>query len=163
MTHIHECILIESPPSIALPAIERYLESKGNTLNLTLPLKSLGLPTELELSREVKVEFVPFVQNKLAPGRRNERIALEWQPEGNGPYPTFKGQLIIRPLSGDTELELKGGYEPPLGGVGKMFDNVAGKHIAQATARELLEVLKSDLEHEFALFKSEVAPLPTAP
>ena len=105
---------------------------------------------------------MPFHQNKLTPGRRNERVALEWRPEGNGPYPTFKGQLTIRPQSGDTELELKGGYEPPLGGLGKMFDNVAGKRIAEATARELLELLKSDLELEFASFKSEVGSLSTA-
>ena len=29
MTNIRECIVIGSPPSTALPAIERYLESKG--------------------------------------------------------------------------------------------------------------------------------------
>jgi hypothetical protein len=162
MTNISERILIGSPPSTAVPGIERYLENKGNTLTLTLPLKALGLPTELELSRQVKVEFVPFRQNKLTPGRGNERVGLEWRPEGNGLYPTFKGQVIIRPMSGDTELELKGGYVPPLGGFGKMFDDVAGKRIAQATARELLELLRFDLEQEFAIFKSEVASLPAA-
>lgn len=156
MRQILEQVTVSAPPSIAIAAIERFLHSRKNTLDLILPLKELGLPTELGIAREVQAEFLPNRRNKLMLGRKHENIELEWHALGGGPYPTFKGWITVRPLGTRTELELKGGYEPPLGAVGAAFDAVAGNRIAHAAAKTLLAQLGRELEREFDEFKTTI-------
>jgi hypothetical protein len=156
MPHITERIEVASPPSIAADGIERYLRSKDDVIDLVVPLRALGLPTELELERPAKVEFLANRRDKLMLGRSHEQLSLTWGPHHGGPYPTFKGKLTIRPLSGKTELELAGTYEPPFGAFGAVFDAAVGHRIAQAAARALLRELKAELEREFATFKSAI-------
>jgi hypothetical protein len=59
-----------------------------------------------------------------------------------GPFPAFAGTLFITPSeAADREsiVTLDGHYHPPLGVAGDMFDALVGKHIAQASATDLLE------------------------
>ena len=160
MKEIVERIVAASPPSIALRAIERSLSANNNTIELIVPLRAFGLPTELGLEREAIVTFSAGHRNKLMLGRRYERLAIEWKPKGGGPYPTFKGRITIRPLSGGTELELRGRYEPPFGPAGAAFDKVVGGKVASATALALLAQLKGELEREYAGFKEAIETAP---
>ncbi len=162
MTTIRESILAASPPSVVLSGLERYIESKQHVLRLTVPLKSLGLPSELGLSQSVRISFSSKRRGPLTTGRGNEGMSLEWAAEGGGLFPTFEGTLILRPHSGQTELELKGGYTPPLGEIGAAFDAVVGNKIARATIRILLENLRAALEEEFATFKEAVKEMQCA-
>jgi hypothetical protein len=159
MTTISARIIADSPPSIALGSMERYLNAKSRVLDLVVPLKGLGLPTELELERAVTVEF-RTQRNKLLIGRDPERIDVAWSPKDGGPYPDFKGSIAIQPASGNTELELHGEYEPPLGFVGAAFDAVLGNRIAQATANALLGTLKAELERDYATVKDTIENAP---
>jgi len=158
MTRINESIIIASPPSVALRGLERYIANKKNVLSLAVPLSSLGLPTELGITQNVRVTFSSQSRSPLSTGRGYEGMTLEWGPEGGGPFPTFSGALIVRPHSGKTELELKGGYTPPLGDIGAAFDAVVGSKIARATIQILLDNLKGALEEEFATFKEATQP-----
>ena len=158
MTLIRETILTASPPSVALSGLERYIESQQNVLTLAVPLKSLGLPSELGLSQAVRVSFSSQRRGLFSTRRGYEGMSLEWAPEGGGPFPKFEGNLTLRPNSGQTELELKGEYAPPLGEIGAAFDAVVGNKIARATVRMLLENLKAALEEEFATFKEVTQP-----
>lgn len=158
MTTIRESILVASPPSVVLSGLERYIESKQNVLTLTVPLKSLGLPSELGLSQNVRVSFSSVRRSPLTTGRGNEGLSLQWAAEGGGPFPRFEGKLMLHPHSGQTELKLTGSYTPPLGEVGVAFDAVIGNRIAQATVRVLLENLKAALEEAFAAFKEAMQP-----
>jgi hypothetical protein len=72
MPYLRETLEASTPPSIALEAIERYLQSKHNTLNLLVPLSALGLPSNLELEKPVNVEFVPARRM----GRRKSSCAV---------------------------------------------------------------------------------------
>jgi hypothetical protein len=45
---------------------------------------------------------------------------------------------------------LEGGYEPPLGAIGKAFDAAIGHKIAESTADDLLNVIGERIEHDFA-------------
>lgn len=92
MKAIRERITVASPPSIALRGIERYFASKKDGLELRVPLRSLGLPSELGLERTVTVKFVPEQRDKLMLGRRHERLNLKWMPKGGGPYPASFSQ-----------------------------------------------------------------------
>jgi hypothetical protein len=156
MKEIVERITAASPPSIALRGIERFLSANNHTAELIVPLRAFGVPSELGLERQVTVTFRPARRNKLMLGRRLESVYLEWKPKGDGPYPTFKGSITVRPLSGETELELKGRYEPPLGPVGAAFDTLVGNNLAKATALALLASMKGELEREYASFKDAV-------
>ncbi len=73
---------------------------------------------------------------------------ISWEPEVGGIYPTFHGSLSIR--ASDTyehsRLELHGKYDPPLGAIGKAFDNVLGKRIAEATGERLIEEIATTIE-----------------
>jgi hypothetical protein len=159
MTLVQESILIASPPSTALSALERYIASKQNVLTLTVPLKSLGLPSELGISQSVRVSFSSKRQDPLSTGRGNEGMSIEWAPDGGGPFPTFSGMLTLQPQSGQTRIEMNGEYSPPLGEIGAIFDAVVGSKIARATIRILLENLKEALEDEFATFQDAVEPV----
>lgn len=161
MKQILERASVACPPSIALDVIERYLRSRANVLDLLVPLKALSLPSALALERSVTVVFETDRHQKLVLGRHPDRLALRWKPQGDGPYPTFNGALTIHPLSGGTELELKGEYEPPFGTLGAAFDAVAGNRAARATARALLGELKGELEREFATIKDSIALAPS--
>lgn len=158
MAYLRETIEAPTPPSIALAAIERYLESKGNTLNLVVPLSALGLPSNLELEKPVTVHFKPARRNKLMLGRRDERLHLQWKP--SGPYPAFEGFVAIRPASGQTQIELRGSYKPPFGPLGEAFDSALGYRIAHVTAAALLQELKEELERDFAAVKATIETAP---
>jgi hypothetical protein len=59
-------------------------------------------------------------------------------------------ELAIYPLSKDeTQLDLRGNYEPPLGPLGEMLDAVVGHRIAEASVHrflfEIATLLKSEL------------------
>ena len=160
MRRIVERVEVASPPSIALSGIERYLQSKDGRLELVIPLKELGLPVELGLERRVVVTFLPRQRNKLMLGRKHEHVELDWRPERGGPYPAFKGRLTIRPLSGKTELELAGRYEPPFGAVGAAFDAVIGGRLARITASAILAELAAELSREFGAVKAAIETSP---
>lgn len=156
MRDIVERIAVSSPPSIALRGIERFLNANNHTAELIVPLRAFGLPSELGLERQATVTFVSQARNKMMLGRRHESVALEWRPKGDGPYPTFKGRITVRPLSGETELELKGHYQAPFGPIGAAFDAIVGNKLAHATALALLASIKGDLEREYASFKDAI-------
>ena len=159
MTNLEARTVADSPPSIALGSVERYLSSKSHILDLVVPLKGLGLPTEMELERPVTVKFQSHA-NRLLIGRRNEEMDVSWTPKDGGPFPSFNGKISIRPASGKTELQLDGSYEPPLGAVGAAFDAVIGSRIAQATANALLATLKDELERDYAAVKATIETTP---
>ena len=159
MTEVYGKTTVKAPYSVAMDAIVRFLKAKKNRVVLTVPLKSLGLGTNLGLEREVDVAFVPLHGHK---GERllHDELQLAWQPTGGGPFPAFKGSLKMHPLGADTELILNGEYQPPLGAVGEAFDAVIGKRISEATAQELLEALRAGLEADFAAVKATIEETP---
>lgn len=159
MRKVIERVEAAAPPSIAVSVFERYLKNTGYTLQLEVPLKDLGLPTELGLERAVIVDFTSHRHGQFL-GRLNESVSLSWRPVDDGPYPTFKGSLTIRPLGTKTELELHGHYEPPLGALGAAFDAVVGGRLAHAAGKALLAELAGELEREFGAFKAAIDTAP---
>jgi hypothetical protein len=126
-----------------LPVSER---GEGRVMRLRTPLSALGLGDTVALDRDV----VARLGTAPEPAGMEHGIKVEWEPEGGGPFPTFQGSLAI---SADTPksstISLDGAYEPPLGAVGKVFDAVVGRRIAEATADELLKVLGEKIELEY--------------
>lgn len=76
---------------------------------------------------------------------------VTWRPDGGGPFPSFDGRLTVRHDERYEQcvLELDGGYRPPLGAAGEVFDRLIGRAIALATARELLDRFGSLMEERY--------------
>ncbi|NNM99715.1 MAG: hypothetical protein HKL91_07955 [Candidatus Eremiobacteraeota bacterium] len=140
---------IEIRRQVACP----YTRAKELLRDRLQPLADAGasLPQRLsltfhdrELGKEVEMQFAVARD----PMHFDEPWAISWQPEVGGLYPSFHGSLSIR--ASDTyesaRLELHGSYEPPLGAIGKAFDNVLGKHIAEATGARFLDEIASTIE-----------------
>jgi hypothetical protein len=86
------------------------------------------------------------------PADMTPRFAVHWEAEGDGPYPIFEGELHVE-ADEDYQtffLTLEGGYEPPGGAAGQVFDAVIGRHVAIASARGLLQQLCTEIESLFA-------------
>lgn len=98
----------------------------------------LRLPL-LNMERQVLVRYAASVD----PMHFDQPWKISWSPAENGPYPDFDGMLTVRASDDFTNcmLELEGVYTPPLGAVGQIFDAVAGKKIAEATAQSLLQAI----------------------
>jgi len=73
---------------------------------------------------------------------------LHWESADGGPYPAFDGQLVVaQDETYETcRLVIDGSYTPPGKVAGAAFDAVLGSRIASATAKELLERMRSFLQ-----------------
>src|SRR6266700_284164 len=66
-------------------------------------------------------------------------VPIGWRATGPGQlFPVFDGQLTVRPLGPHScRLSLGGGYEPPLGALGRRLDEAMLHRAAEATLRHL--------------------------
>ncbi len=156
MSRIRERIYVRCPfgkaPSYLnfyLDELARHGSSDGSILRLVVPLAELGLgiPGGAELAHNVIAHFVPTDDDSFG----LQQTAVDWEPDGGGPFPKFAGFLTIETDEdyGTCSLLLEGVYEPPLGPVGLVFDAAVGHRIATVTARELLKAVRRQLEGEY--------------
>lgn len=83
--------------------------------------------------------------------RRHDALLLAWKPNHQTFFPNFRGILTVRPRDRGVWMRLQGFYEPPFGLVGKIFDAVAGKRIAEVTTQRLLDRAIDDIESKWSL------------
>jgi hypothetical protein len=82
---------------------------------------------------------------------RVTHVKLEWKAsESANLFPAMHADLRVYPLSHtETEIELVGEYDPPMGVLGEVVDAIAGHRIAKASVhrfvRALVEQLRADL------------------
>lgn len=143
MTEIRESITLDVPAAQAerciLQAFERYRSVRGSIeVPLVVTLADFGIPGDMNLERTVQVHVV----KRRDALNINDEIALRWDPGAGQPFPAFDGTLTLWSESPEkTFVELRGSYEPPLGGAGKIFDEALGRAIARRTARQFLLTL----------------------
>jgi hypothetical protein len=121
-------------------------------LNLHVPLAEIGVSGGVLLDRRVVagISQAPHVSGNGAQGRA---IAITWEAEGGGPFPTFSGTLavVLSSVSEESTLVISGSYRPPGGIVGDVFDGAIGSKIARATAKDLLRQLRDGIEAEYSV------------
>ena len=78
------------------------------------------------------------------------RIDLEWEAAKMPRlFPFMKAELLIYPLTAtETQLDLAGSYEPPLGIVGSLMDAVVGHRIAEASVHQFIRDVASYLRDQ---------------
>jgi hypothetical protein len=160
MRTIAETIEVSCPSYYALRHAERYfsIHRRGvapDTISLRVDFSRLKLPGATEARHDVHVKY----ELSGKPGELQE-LRLSWDPD-DAMVPRFAGTLRCSEDDGETILTLDGAYKPPLGVAGAAFDLVAGRHIASATMRALLEDMKRFIESDFQTARStELASSP---
>lgn len=98
----------------------------------------------MEVVKDIDLAVGPITEkasgDRLAPVTH---IQLEWKAhESSRLFPTMHAELLVYPLTAtETQLDLSGHYEPPLGLLGNAVDAVVGHRIAEASVRRFLNDL----------------------
>jgi hypothetical protein len=81
------------------------------------------------------------------PLRWTARMKVISQATGrNSPFPTFSGALEARADATGSRLVLRGNYQPPLGRVGALGDDVIGHHVPRHGLASFLEAAARRLD-----------------
>jgi len=146
MSTLKETVVVQTPFAQAADLIERFFIASSPadavlTLRLTVPGAGLGVGG-FALAHDVVVSF------RRSEGR-NQTIVFEihWESADGGLYPTCDCTLTVAEdeTYESCRLILEGKYTPPGWVAGAVFDAVLGSRIADATAKELLERMRSFL------------------
>jgi hypothetical protein len=111
----------------------------------------------LEIGTEVSVKVGPVHDTMSSPlGHEVAEFPLEWSSIKNPSlFPHMKAKLSVYPLSNtETQLELEGSYDPPLGVLGDAIDAVVGKRIAEATVLRFVQDVAAQLRLRLAMPKT---------
>ncbi len=112
----------------------------GPELNPSLSERVLG---GAPVTREVRMGVGPLIEDDDA------LVLPVWWEDAEHPrlFPTFDGGIELRSDGDDaTEVSLVGGYEPPLGAVGRFADGLAGHKVVVASLEALLGDIVERLE-----------------
>ena len=110
----------------------------------------------LELGTEIAIDIGGVEENRAQFERPTTTLALEWRAvQRAGLFPLMKASLVVYPLTAtETQLELRGTYDPPLGALGDAIDSVALHRFAQSSVtsfiREIATYLRRSLTENHA-------------
>ena len=120
---------------------------RAESLVATLHVDIAGL----EVGKEVRIE-VASIKEHADPSLGPVIVfQLSWHAtEGGSLFPAMKADLSVYRLSKDeTQLDLRGSYEPPLGALGKVLDALVMHRVAEASVHrfvvEVATLLKAEL------------------
>jgi hypothetical protein len=95
----------------------------------------------LEIGAEIRITVNQVEVRPAEPLHAPEtRLHIEWEAARRpGLFPLMRAELAIYPLTAtETQLDLSGRYEPPLGLVGGAVDAIAGHRIAEASVHRFV-------------------------
>jgi len=146
MTRICVQAIVGQPAAATERLLQEYMaqRTRGDG-SIALPLRTRfrAGSDDLSLAHDVVARF--------RKGRDfenlNDTFFVDWEPSGEGPYPTFSGTMNVYAESDPREsrLEIDGTYEAPGGMIGKIFDILIGRRMARASLADLVERIASDL------------------
>jgi hypothetical protein len=94
----------------------------------------------IDLAAGVAIEIGPMDETPLPSGRPALRIPIKWTAtKAARAFPMMQAELTVYPLTAtETQLELVGSYEPPLGPVGAALDAALLHRIAEVSVTQLV-------------------------
>ena len=108
----------------------------------------------IEIGKEIQIEVSGSsdTEHPSSGFARETRIELQWSAVGRpGLFPTMKAVLALYPLSStETQLDLAGTYEPPLGPLGAALDALVGHRVAEASVHQFIVDVAERLRRELA-------------
>jgi hypothetical protein len=123
---------------------------RGQKLAGSLRINVAGM----EVAKEISIEVLGSYDSGEPSAHlgRATRIELRWRAAGNsGLFPSMSAELALYPLSStETQLDLKGSYEPPFGALGTVLDALAGHRIAEACVHQFVVDVAARLRRDLA-------------
>lgn len=147
MTRIRVERFVDCPYSDAHEyAREAFGEWASFDATARLPLHALGLPLPGALCRHISVAFRMRKDIQYACARYDALdLSFAWRARSKL-IPDLEGRLHLRIAGLRTRLILTAHYHPPGAIAGKIFDRLVGRHLARATARDVLDRLAAAME-----------------
>ena len=104
----------------------------------------------IDVTADVSIEVGPMDETPLPSGRPALRIPIKWHALRTArAFPVMQAELTIYPLTAtETQLELAGTYEPPLGAVGRAIDSAILHKIAEASVLQFVQEIARYLREE---------------
>ena len=129
----------------------KVAEDRSRNVVASLSVKLGGF----EVSKDIRIELGEVeeeVQSEHSELARATRIPIEWRASDRpGLFPAMKGFIRIYPLTfTETQVELVGNYDPPMGLVGSAVDAVVGHRVAEASVHGFVRAVVEKLRHELA-------------
>ena len=149
VNHPYEAVrkrLAEDPTGVFRNAT-KVAALRANTLAAELHVNIAGIEVGTDIAITVKsVETIEKKGNSPV----STKIELEWEAAKMPRlFPLMKAELLIYPLtSTETQLDLAGKYEPPLGILGSVLDAAVGHRIAEASVHQLISDVAAYLRSE---------------
>lgn len=109
-----------------------------------------------DVSAHVSIDIGPMDDTPLGSGRPALRIPITWRAiRAKSAFPAMQAEVTVYPLTAtETQLELAGTYEPPLGWLGRAIDSALLHRIAEASVlqflQEIARYLREDLREKVA-------------
>jgi hypothetical protein len=93
----------------------------------------------IDFRTTVAVQVIGFEDDR-AYDRPATKLTIEWKAEDYPRlFPLMRATLVIFPLSAtETQLELRGAYQPPMGKLGETIDAALGHRLAVASVTRFL-------------------------
>jgi hypothetical protein len=94
----------------------------------------------LEVGAHVQIEVLSITES-TANNRPATKLALTWKAASRSAlFPTMRATLSVYPLSAtETQLELDGDYDPPLGPIGDLLDVTAMRDFAATSVQHFVD------------------------
>jgi len=114
----------------------------------------------VEIAADIAIEVTEIASARSPANQPAIRIDLTWKSRRSpGLFPAMTGSLWVYALSSrETQLELTGSYDPPLGLLGDAVDAIALHGIAEQSVRRFIADVASYLRAELP-----VEPVPGGP
>lgn len=127
----------------------KVAEDRSSDLVASLSVDLAGI----QISKDIEIEVGEITEEHTGSGElgRLTRVVLQWHAKENpGLFPAMQATLFVYPLSfTETQIELSGHYDPPMGVLGSALDAVVGHRLAEASVHrfvhEVVERLRKDM------------------
>jgi hypothetical protein len=113
----------------------------------------------LDVAADVSVEIGPVEETMSSPyGYQVTVFPLSWSSIAHPSlFPLMHAKLYVYPLSSrETQIELEGTYQPPLGALGGAIDAAIGHRIAEASVLRFVQDVAALLRAELAKRPDEI-------
>ena len=104
----------------------------------------------LEISTDVEIQVAELAGARSPDDRPATRLDLTWKSKRRpGLFPALVGSLWAYALGPrETQIELVGSYDPPMGAIGEAIDSIALHRIAEASVQRFVSDVASFLRNE---------------
>jgi len=106
----------------------------------------------LDVAADIDIRVIATAEAPSPMGTPGTLITLEWKAaKSPGLFPVMRAVLSLYALTDtETQLDLEGDYQPPLGPLGRVIDAAIGHRIAEASVHRFIEQVATRLREDLS-------------